>query len=59
MTFEESLGNKTSSDSLNKEKETNFQQGDSIKEKNSQLMKKLAEANEEIEVFNLQSLINI
>jgi len=54
LTFEDSLGNKTSSESV-KEKEQTEKKDESLlvqtREKNSSLMKKLAEATEEIEVY--------
>ena len=60
MTFEDSMGNKTSSESAKGKELTEKRDKDEsllvqTREKNSLLMKKLAEANEEIEVFIIYS----
>ena len=63
MTFEDSMGNKTSTESV-KEKEQNDKRDKEeslliqTRERNSILMKKLAEANEEIEVYLFSNNIN-
>ena len=63
MTFEDSMGNKTSTESV-KEKEHNYKRDKEeslviqTRERNSVLMKKLAEANEEIEVYFFSKYIN-